>query len=292
MTWFVLALTSAILSAVSTLGEKKILFKLNPIQFSFYLSLFTLLFSVPFFFSDTFIQPDPGSLAILFLKTLLSSFAFLFVMYSIKNLEISEALPLLVLTPGFVAVFAFLFIGEALTYQEIIGLILLLAGTYLLETGSGEGFWGPFKIFFQSKNYRFVITALLLFTVTSILDKVLVGKYKVTPHTFMGFQHLFMAVIFLVTFLFTKKNLQHKKLILSKSIIGLIVFVAAITIGYRYTQIEAVKIAPVALVLAVKRISVFFATLVGGKIFNEKNLLKKAIATAIMVAGALLILDE
>jgi len=292
MTWFILALSSAILSAAASLGEKKILFKLNPIQFSFLLSLFTLLFSIPFFFSGTFVQPDTTSLTILFFKTLLSSFAFLFVMYSIKNLEISEALPLLVLTPGFVAVFAFIFIGESLTYQEIFGVVLLLVGTYVLETESGRSFFGPFKIFFQSKNYRFVITALLLFTVTSILDKVLVGKYKVTPHTFMAFQHVFMAVIFLITFLFLKKSSQSEKTSVNKSAILLIILIAVITIGYRYTQIEAVKIAPVALVLSVKRISVFFATLIGGKIFNEKNLLKKAIATAIMVAGALLILDE
>lgn len=292
MTWFILAFTSAVLSAGASLGEKKILFKLDPIQFSFYLSIFTLLFSIPFFFSGTFIQPDTASLAILFFKTLLSSFAFLFVMYSIKNLEISEALPLLVLTPGFVAVFAFIFIGESLTYREITGLILLLAGTYVLETESGRGFLGPFKIFFQSKNYRFVITALLLFTVTSILDKVLVGRYKVTPHTFMGFQHVFMAVIFLITFLLARKSSQSEKTVVDKHAFVLIILIAAITIGYRYTQIEAVKIAPVALVLSVKRISVFFATLAGGKIFKEKNLFKKAIATAIMIAGTLFILEE
>lgn len=292
MTWFILAFTSAVLSAAASLGEKKSLFKMSAINFSFVLSLFTLLFSIPFFLSPTFQQPGTTSLIILFGKTLLNSFAFLFVMYSIKNLDISEALPLMVLTPGFVAIFAFIFLGESLTLQEISGVILLLAGTYILETGSGMGVLGPFKVFIKTKNYRFVITALLLFTVTSILDKVLVGQYKVTPHTFVGYQHLFTAIIFLVTFLFSRKNNVAEKLIPDKSLLGLIIVIAVITIGYRYTQIEAVKLAPVALVLSVKRISVFFATLAGGKIFKEKNLLKKAIATAVMIAGALLILEE
>jgi len=50
-----------------------------------------------------------------------------------------------------------------------------------------------------------------------------------------------------------------------------------------------VKIAPVALVLSVKRVLFFFATVGGGKIFAECDLFKKSIATMIMVAGAMLI---
>jgi hypothetical protein len=45
-------------------------------------------------------------------------------------------------------------------------------------------------------------------------------------------------------------------------------------------------------VLSVKRISVFIAVVIGGKLFNEKNLFRKALATAIMVAGAIMIMEE
>ena len=62
-----------------------------------------------------------------------------------------------------------------------------------------------------------------------------------------------------------------------------------LTIIYRYTQIEAVKIAPVALVLAVKRISIFFAAVIGGKIFKEHNLWIRAAAAAVIIIGTLLI---
>jgi len=69
-----------------------------------------------------------------------------------------------------------------------------------------------------------------------------------------------------------------------------IILVALLTVGYRYTQIEAIKYAPaVALVLSVKRISVFFASIIGGKIFNEEKLLQKAIATAILIGGTFFI---
>jgi uncharacterized membrane protein len=107
----------------------------------------------------------------------------------------------------------------------------------------------------------------------------------------MAFQQLFFAVIFTIIFLY-KKNKPAMKNMYSKDILILIGVIALITILYRFSQIAATKIAPVALVLSVKRISVLFAIIIGGKIFNEKNMTRKIIATVIIVAGALLILEE
>ena len=55
-------------------------------------------------------------------------------MLALKNLEISNALPLLALTPGFVAVFAFLILGESLKTLEVVGLLFLIFGTFILES--------------------------------------------------------------------------------------------------------------------------------------------------------------
>jgi len=46
------------------------------------------------------------------------------------------------------------------------------------------------------------------------------------------------------------------------------------------------------LVLAIKRTSVFWATVIGGKIFNDKDLLKRSIAAVLILVGAILILRE
>ena len=46
-----------------------------------------------------------------------------------------------------------------------------------------------------------------------------------------------------------------------------------------------------ALVLTVKRISVFFSSVAGGKIFKEKNLIARAAAAAVMIAGTLFLLN-
>lgn len=292
MNWFLLAFTSAVFSAAASISEKKALLNVGVLEFSFFMSLLGVLFSVPFFFVIDYASLTVVSLGILFVKSIMGALAFFCVMYALKNLEISRALPLLVLTPGFVAFFAFIFLGESLSHLEIIGMVLLLTGTYILEIKSKEELIEPFKVFFKSTAHHYIIFALLLFTATSIMDKLLVGNYKMHPYTYMGFQQLFYAFIFLLLMIFAGKSFRVSTGLIEKSDWILIIIVALLTVGYRYTQIEAVKIAPVALVLSVKRISVFIAAIGGGQIFKEKNLLKKAVATAIMIAGALLILDE
>jgi len=290
MEWFFIAFASALISAASTICEKKILFKMDAFSFSVLNSVFNLLLTIPFVFFADFSNISEKGLYILFFKTLLNSAAFYFVMLSIKNLELSKALPLLVLTPGLVAFSAFLLLNEPLSVNQLAGMGMLLLGTYILEMQAKEDFLEPFKVFIKSKNYRYIITALLLFTVTTLLDKYILKDLVKNPKTFLVFQQLFTAVIFFTAAFFIKggpiKIFKETKNDWWKWII----LVAVLTIGYRYSQIEAIKYAPaVALVLAVKRISVFFASIIGGKIFNEKRLMQKAVATAILIAGTFFI---
>ncbi len=65
--------------------------------------------------------------------------------------------------------------------------------------------------------------------------------------------------------------------------------VIVVTIGYRYSQILAVAGGKVALVLALKRLSVFFACLVGGRLFKETGLAVRLTATIVLLTGTYLI---
>lgn len=289
MTWFIIAFTSAFLSALAAIFQKKVLFKEGALEFSFLLSIFNLIFALPFLFLADYSTLTIQSFLILYGKTILGSLAFWCVMLSLKNLEISKALPLLVITPAFVAIFAFVFLSESLNFFQIGGIGLILIGTYILETKNNKELLEPFLVFARSKKYHYIIFALLFFTVTAIIDKLLLKKYQLPPFTMLGFQQIFFLFNFILIYLFVKGKPLELLKETNKEIYFWIIIIAIITIGYRWTQIEAFKLAPIALVLAVKRISVFFATVVGGKIFNEMNLVRKAIATIIMLIGIFLI---
>lgn len=292
MTWFVVAIISALLSAFAAITQKKVLFNLGALEFSFLLSIVNLVFSVPFFFFIDYETINTLNLSILFAKSVIGVLAFLCVMISLKNLEISNALPLLALTPGFVAVFAFFILGESLKSIEIIGLVLLIVGTFILESKNIKEFIFPFNVFLKSKYHRFVIFALLLFTASSIMDKLLLIKLNLTPISLTAFQHIYFAILFSIIFLFFRNKEKISSAGLNKDNIGWIALISVLTIGYRYTQIVAVSLASVALVLAIKRTSVFWATVIGGKLFHDKDLLKRSIAAILILIGAILILRE
>lgn len=289
MDWFYLALISAVLSATAAIFQKRILKDIEALDFSLLLSVFNVILSVPFLINVDYAGLSILNLVVLYIKSILGCLAFLSVMLAIKNLDISRALPLLALTPGIVAVFAFIFIGDSLTTIQVSAILFLIAGTYLLEVRKGGGLFDPFKVFIRSKNHHYVIYALLLFTVTSILDRLLLHRYNLPPNAFLGFQHIFFAVNFFIIFLLYKKDFYALAKTSSGSLWYLIILVSFLTVLYRFTEILAVKIAPVALVLSVKRISIFFAVIIGGKIFKEEKLFIKAVATAIIIIGIILI---
>jgi drug/metabolite transporter (DMT)-like permease len=288
MTWFFIALLSAFLSAFAAITQKKVLYNLGALEFSFILSIVNLLFSIPFFFFINYQTINSTNLLILFIKSFIGVGAFLSVMISLKNLEISNALPLLALTPGFVAVFAFLFLGESLKLIEVVGLIFLIAGIFILESKNFKDLFIPFSTFIKSKYHRFILLALLLFTASSILDKLLLIKLNLSPISLTAFQHIFFALFFSILYIFFRNKEEAAPITIKKNNLGWIALISIITIGYRYTQIVAISLASVALVLAIKRTSVFWATVIGGKIFNDKDLLKRSIAAILILIGAIL----
>jgi drug/metabolite transporter (DMT)-like permease len=292
MMWFVVAMVSALLSAFAAITQKKVLFNLGALEFSFLLSIVNLLFSIPFFFFIDYSTINTINLSILFAKSIIGVAAFQCVMISLKNLEISNALPLLALTPGFVAVFAFIFLGESLKSIEVLGLVFLIAGTFILESKNFKEVLSPSHLFNKSRYHKYIILALLLFTASSILDKVLLIKLNLSPISITAFQHIFFAALFSITYLVFTKKKEVAIVNVKKDQIAWIALISVLTIGYRYTQIVAVSLASVALVIAIKRTSVFWATIIGGNLFKDKDILKRSIAAVLILIGAILILRE
>ncbi len=288
MIWFSLAFGSALLSAAAAVTQKKILFRLEALDFSVLLSLVTLLLTLPLFVFIDYGTVSLAALAVLLAKTLLGALAFLCVMLAIKNLEISGALPMMVLTPGLVALTAFLILGEALSGTELGGVLLLIVGTYVLEMRPGASLLAPFTVFTTSRKHHYIIAALLLFTATAVADRYLLTEMQLRPLPMLAFQNLFLALYFMLFAMVRRRPLRPVRAEL-RAQLPWVLLVAACTLGYRFAHIEAVSLAPVALVLSVKRLSVFFAAMFGGHLFREKYLPRKAVAIVVLLIGATLV---
>ena len=286
---FFYAFFSAIFSATAAVSQKIVLRKLDAVTFSFAvtsLSLIAVLLYASFY---GFPQISFDEFLILAFKTLLASLAFLFVMISIKNFELSSVLPVLAFTPALVALTAFVFLDEKLTGAEILGMFLSLTGLYIIEVKE-KNIFKPLKILLSGSKSVFIILALLLFTATSVLDKTLIGVYKIKPADFITVQYVLGTVIFAIIFLFYRKKGEIKKFEKSKSVILLLVFIAGLTLLYRFFYIYSLQFGPVAVALTIKRLSVFLAVISSGKLLNEKNILRKSIASLMIITGTYFLL--
>lgn len=289
MLWFVWATGSALLSAVSAVVQKKILFRLNAPEFSFSVSLVVLLFTsfVPLF-ADVRSIPL-STVAIITVKSIFGAAAFLFVMISLQRNQISSALPLLGITPAAAAIFSLFFLGEALKESEWLGVGIMIAGAYLLENRPSSTLFQPLRQIIGSKTYSFIYGAVGLFAVSSILDRLLVYGMKIDLLIVLFYQHIVYVLFFTAVLVVRRISL---KAVASKSVeqLPLIFSVAVLTLAYRWTQLEATALAPVALVLAVKRTSILYASLFGGKLFSEERLPMKLLGAVLIVAAGFIIL--
>ena len=292
MPWYGFALISAICIAIVGLLEKKTLQKEHSLEYVTLFTLIKLVLFLLFFFSTTSWAVSGRQLILLSIDGTLGALAFFMVAKAMRRMEISSAVPVLSLDPGLTAVLALLFLGERLTGVHVVGLSLMVVGTYVLEIHrqSGESekrtamsvILQPFRDLAKQSGGKYILIGLVLFSVSSTMDRLVLRQ--VPTNTYVGYTLVVNALIFLVMLLRTKTRPQ----IFGpgqRQVFIFIVLAAAIHLASVISQAKAVSLAAVALVIAIKRLSVLIDVILGGKFFHEHHLWQKVIATAIMLIG-------
>jgi drug/metabolite transporter (DMT)-like permease len=289
MTWFLLATVSALLSAGAAVLQKKSLMQTRALPFAFVLSVFIMALSAVFLTGIDVLAVPGDVLLLLIAKSLIGGTAFLCVMMSLERGQISTVLPLMGLTPAVTAILSYFVAGELMTGTEWLGLGVMMAGLYLLEwtPERGETWTGRLRTILTER--RLIILALLLFALSSVADKVLLSTHRTDPRVVLVYQHVIFCLLF-GGMLVARKVPAGTVLAQAKAQLPWFLIIAVITIAYRYAQLEATRIAPVALVLAVKRTSIFYASLLGGKIFADDRLGIRLAGAGLIVAAGFIIL--
>jgi drug/metabolite transporter (DMT)-like permease len=222
-------------------------------------------------------------------KSVLGGCAFLLVMMALERNDISSALPMMGLTPALVAVLATFALDQPLRGPEWGGLLLMLAGCALLEARSGQALAHAWGAAFRAGRHRYIVGAIVLFAVSAVADKMLVSGMRVPPFVVMFHQHVVYCLLFGVLLL-ARRASAATLAARARENWPLLVTIAVFTIGYRWFQLEATKLGPVALVLATQRTSIVYASLFGGRIFAEERLAMRVLGGVLIVAAGFLFL--
>lgn len=204
----------------------------------------------------------------------------------VKAIQISDLsliTPLSALTPLFLLVTSPLIVQEVPTMWDGVGVFLVVIGSYVLNLRSDRSnYLAPLKAMVMNKGSRMMMMVAFIWSITSTFDKVGVRNSSPIFWAIALFGYIALGILPMVLFnhsaqpiLLTAVRKNWKLLLLAGVANG-------IAVG---SQMIAVGMAPVAQVIAVKRMSSLFSVGFGVWIFGEKGWRERLLGAVIMVSG-------
>lgn len=222
----------------------------------------------------------------------LNILAFTLYFRAIKSADLSLTVPLVTLTPLFLLVTSPIIVGERPTELDAVGVILLIVGSYILNFNPRHGFTiAPLKAIALNAGSRTMVGVAFIWSITSNFDKV--GTLN-SSALFWG-TSLFSAIaIGMVPFIIQRiRQTGLEAIITPLRMQAKFVVLAGIFIAIGVSlQFAALTMAPVAQVIAIKRMSALISVGLGYFLFGETGLRERLLGAAIMVSGvAVMALD-
>lgn len=286
MEWVFLILASALFISLKHIITKKILYKYDTVVvltgLSFGIMIFTL---VGYNFNIQFTIPLKILLMVIF-KSIIIACSWYGLTYSIKKLGISIADPLTNLSPVFLVILGYFILGERITLLNLLGVIVIIIGGYILELNSLKDLFLPFR---QMKDNAHILVAIGLFgiSMSAIIDKVVLQF--ISKQTLMFY---FYATLFITYYLisYLHKNLhQLKELIMEKTVMLSFAAILGLLADAAYFVVVKMPTTYITLIIPLRRLSTFVSVLLGGRIYHEKHLIHRAIVSLFLIAGVFLI---
>lgn len=274
--------------ALVTVIEKKTLNKEHAMQFSTILAIFNVIVSLVYLPQVNF-DISGNTLFYLFVGSLLGSIGFLLLAKGIRHTDVSLSSPLLNFGPAVTAILAFLLLGEALSVWQVVGITVIIIGTYVLEVDhSVHHLLDPFRKLFKSRYVHFIFIAICLYALSSNIDKHVISNLGVDKFTILFFIHLFIAINYLILISVYHGGIKEIISGIKKSGKFIAIIAVLITIS-RLLFLEAISLAYISLVIPLKRLSTLYVTIFGGTFFHEKGVKLKIIGCIIMLLGVFFI---
>lgn len=229
--------------------------------------------------------------------------AMLLYMAAIRDHPLSLTVPYLAFSPVFVIVIADWLLGERVSPQGALGVVLVVAGAWLLNLRHAQllrprTWLAPLVAILREPGARMMLTVALLFAFTATMGKAVLAYLP--PEQFGPFYFLLLGLLMPVFWALAslldrarpararasaphqgRRNLFRRP--------GAVLAVALLNGLMVFTHFLAIARVEVAYMIAVKRTSLLFGILYGALLFRERGLRQHLAAGALMVAGVAVI---
>jgi len=198
--------------------------------------------------------------------------------------DLSLTLPMKAFSLVFVIFTSLIILGEKPSDYGIIGILLIFAGTYVLNISTiNKSFFEPIKAIFTNKGVMLMLVSAFIMSISLNYDKMLVTNSD--PFFGLAIETLILGTCFLFYSIYKKKPVTEtyknnwKKFLL----VGIIWVLIGISMNLAYLT----AIVPYA--AAIKRVAILIGVIYGGMLFKEKNMTMRIVGSLIIVAGVVLI---
>ncbi|MFW5975967.1 MAG: EamA family transporter [Alkalispirochaetaceae bacterium] len=200
--------------------------------------------------------------------------------------ELSDAYPLVALTPVFTLGTSFLLLGELPSLLGLAGVIVIVVGAYLMRVeGAQEGVFKPFRLLFEDTGARYMMLTALLFSLMGPLFKAAARASSpgVALTTSQWLTTVWLALFYLYRGTFRKTVREIRRHFWALAGLSVTNFAQAIL------TFLAFELTFVAYVASVKRTGILFTVLFGYLAFKERGALRGAASALVMLAGVILV---
>jgi len=285
--WFWWAFLAAIMSAVSVVLTKKALKKISaPLVTWVLFSLNTPIVAL-IAFKDGVTQVNYlffvgaiGSASIFAIAKTLR-------LVAIKQALLSKIAPLATFNAVFAYLLALIFLSEKIQLMGVVGLLLITMGAYILNAEElGKDLLKPFRLLITEKASLLFLLGVALTSVTAIFDKVsITNTFPTNPSLTLLMENIIVSFLLLIYLQKKKKGWlgELKENFKFLTLTSLVYMVAVIAV------FSAFATGPVALVIGIKQLQLFFVLFLSYLTFKDKPTKHSLLASVIMVMGVVLI---
>ncbi len=283
--WVIFAILNPISESVRSLFIKKASQQTEPIILTWANNLIpVLLFPVVMWLTGTEIKSNIHFWYGFLCAGVIQITASVLYMQAIANGDISTVVPMLSFSPLFLLIFGPIIIGEFPNGMGLAGIVLIVAGSYLLNLDLKRmNLLEPFKSMIKNKGTRLMFIVSILWALSGTFDKISITNSSVIQH--ITFTNLLIFIV-ITTYLLYKKKLKWE---IIKGAKGNLALISGFTTASYFFHYSALALTLVAYVVALKRMSGMFAVILGAVFLKEANIKQRILGSFIMFIGVLLI---
>jgi len=275
----IFALIAALASGLEKIWRRKLAVSGDPLTFTFILQLFASILLLPLFIMNFSLPNSLKIWAFLIIYGFFWAVASYTSFKAFSYLETSVVVPISRIRIFFVLVLSFLLLGESLSVEKIVGTIILFAGLVVLTYKKSDKKHKDYK-----KGVYYAFLSAIFISFSYISSKFLVNFANPSELAFISY---LIPAILLFPFVkgrgFVLKEFYDMHL-------WRMVVLAFFSATYFYFLLVAFNYAEASIILPVTELSSLFAVIGGIVLLKERtNLVKKIIATLIVVCGVIFI---